>query len=870
MLDLNIMNSQAITVITSDTPIAKQKPSTPEYQAGVFYNGTYQVYAVDSMSALKDMVITPLTKNQSLVLGIPKDGSKQGKMTTLKHKTTADAIARAKEDIDWNPFGNGYILIDIDGGDVPGMDLQTVDEVQDLLISYDSRLESVGMLILPSSSQKYDVNDKSYHVLISCKNMTQSSVTNYAKALQSIAWNKAQGSIKISKSGSLLIRQLFDMAVFSPERLVLESVFGSNPTVVFHHIEPLVQEGIPLNLSTPLKCDFRKSNQRIEQAKLKVLPEALKIRAEHKAKRIQTFVDSGMDEMDAVKSATMMYDEKRIAEDVVIIFNEEIDGKKEHTAGYVKVNPEAFTGMYCADPYSIEDGTQKAQVLSDGNIYSHKHGGYTIELMPSVDLIIDKVEKVFAPNSKDEQKLFIKTIKSLCSLSDIDKEEIQDIAQALKDKGYIKRLPEFKITRKSIYELGSNGMPLNTERNLEILLQKHYFNIGYDEILKEVSVVHPELNSRVDNIIDTSLSLISSYAEREGLPKTIAKDHMNAICLNKYAVNPLTAMVEEAMREYDGKDYIKEFVDALNVNASDGYKYEIFKRWGIEAISAWYHDKAVFKNPNAKLKFENVLVLLGAQGLNKTKLLSELLNFEEYDKYFKEGVKVNPSDKDSVKQAVSAGLVEIGELDATFRKADIADLKAFFSKTVDELRLPYDRASSRYRRRTVFAASVNAHFFLNDPTGNRRYWVFELLDIDFKKIDSMNMKMLWGQLGHMFFEGQKWWFDDKDVDDKNFLDEINLIHRRHQQTTSMDDYALELVQRLESATTPKIQMSPTRILELFGVKAPSKVQINEFKSALKNHDIEPNNSGSYYIPFSTAPVLDVNSQLVPPPELLAQ
>lgn len=843
------MDNPYISVITSNAYIAKQKPSTPEYQAGKFTGGTYSVYSIPSMQNLYDAVIKTQTPYQSLMLGIPKDGSFSGAMTTIKHKKSANEIARCKEDIGWNPLKKGFVPIDIDGGDVPGMDLSSTAEVRELLISYDATLEHTSLLILPSSSQKYDSSDKSWHVYIGCDGMSEATVKNYAKSLQSIAWIKGHGSIKISKAGSLLVRQIFDMAVFSPERLLLESVFSNDTDVVWNEIEPLIQEGKLRDLREKLITDFSKSDRLIENAKRKSLPHALKIKLQAKEKKIQEKVDEGYSYEEAVSYAIAMYDEKVVPADTIITFSEAIDGEIQYSAGYIKVNAEKFYGAYCADPYSVEDGTSKAYVTNNGNIYSYKNGGYIIEIIPSSEHIIEKVDALNSPNSTEEKREVIKSIKELCSSSKLESEEIQALGKILKDKGYIKSVTEFKVTKKSLYEIGMNGKALNTDKNLDRLLQKYYFMIGYDMIAKQVSVEHNELNANVDNVIDTSLSLISSYAERDGLPRGIAKEHLNALCLNKYDFNPMVSMVEDAMKEYDGKDYIAEFVDAIKVNSTYEYKYETVKRWSIGGVAAWYHDKSVLKNPDAKLKFENVLCLLGAQGLNKTKLLSELLNFDGYDKYFKEGVKLNPSDNDSVKQAVSYGIVELGELDATFRKSDIADLKAFFSGVVDELRLPYDRSSSKYKRRTVFAASVNEHYFLTDTTGNRRYWVMELLGIDFKKIDSINMKQFWGQIAKLFHDGHKWWFDNNDEADKPFLEEINEIHKRHQQTTAVDDYAQEIVSWIENNTgLPKTQLSTSKLFKMFDITNPTKVQINSLKTLLHNAGIKANKSGQFYVP----------------------
>ena len=71
-----------------------------------------------------------------------------------------------------------------------------------------------------------------------------------------------------------------------------------------------------------------------------------------------------------------------------------------------------------------------------------------------------------------------------------------------------------------------------------------------------------------------------------------------------------------------------------------------------------------------------------------------------------EGHLLDPTNKDSVKLAISAWITELGEIDATFRKADIAALKAFISKRVDKFRRPYAMSDSAYPRQTIFVGTV--------------------------------------------------------------------------------------------------------------------------------------------------------------------
>lgn len=246
-MEINNQQYPFITVVgSSSNPLAKKFPKDLSYTPGVLYSGIFQVYVIATMLMLYQL-IKRLSKVNVLILGIPKNGLLYGNIVSSRNNTLSNAIRRLKEDIGWNPSGWSLILIDIDFGDIPNFILNTAKEVLDFLISLDSELIYCGILILPSSSQKFNPEKKGWHVYIKCSNVNDATVKQYAETLQSICWIKGLGAIKFSKSGSMLVRQVFDMAVFSPERLVIESCF-SDETVIFHEIEPLIQEGIAREL----------------------------------------------------------------------------------------------------------------------------------------------------------------------------------------------------------------------------------------------------------------------------------------------------------------------------------------------------------------------------------------------------------------------------------------------------------------------------------------------------------------------------------------------------------------------------------------------------------------------------------------------
>ena len=606
-----------------------------------------------------------------------------------------------------------------------------------------------------------------------------------------------------------------------------------------------------------LVSNFELSNKLIEEAKLKAKPESERIKKSQKQELITILVKNGISKKEAIKMASDSIEKLSLDPSFIIKFN---DGK-EVSVGVIKACPQLYEGHYVADPFSIEDdGTQKAIILPDGNIYSFKHGGYTIRTNTSVAHVIDRINKIQnvyseleALGLKDEFE------KILSNIEDLSKKDIREIKTLLKTKGVIKNLDDLNVKLYSRYELSSEGRPLSTDKNLEELLRKYGFEFFYDEIAKELTITHPEISKSTDNDLGVAYSIIQSYAERDNFKKDII-EHLGPLLMNKFAINPLKDMVEDAISKYDGQDYIKKLVDCLELNSTYQYKYVIVMLWLIQCVASWFHENEKCPVKGAYMKFEQVLLIQGMQGLSKTKLFSKLLDFNGMNKYFKAGAKLNPSDKDTIIQSNGYGIVELGEIDATFRKSDIAELKAFLSNTYDQVRLPYDRTASKYKRRTSFCASVNETSFLVDMTGNRRFLILPLLAINFIKVEEIDFFQLWGQIAIMYKNGTKWWLDRDNIDDKVILNELEQLHNAHIKTTMIDDIVYEVVTKIEerrSHPNPSLgnhmqpiqtSFSPTKILQYFGIQKPNRSEIAEFKEKMSKAGYEFNKANSLRLP----------------------
>ncbi|MBM6859764.1 hypothetical protein H9X78_04545 [Clostridium saudiense] len=115
------------------------------------------------------------------------------------------------------------------------------------------------------------------------------------------------------------------------------------------------------------------------------------------------------------------------------------------------------------------------------------------------------------------------------------------------------------------------------------------------------------------------------------------------------------------------------------------------------------------------IKFDNLVVLVGKQGIGKSNIV-RLLGKRWHSDSFSTVL-----GKESYEQLQNTWIVEMAELSA-MRKAEVEAVKHFLSKCEDKYRVAYGRRVESFPRQCVFFATTNNKEFLNDKTGNRRYW----------------------------------------------------------------------------------------------------------------------------------------------------
>lgn len=350
----------------------------------------------------------------------------------------------------------------------------------------------------------------------------------------------------------------------------------------------------------------------------------------------------------------------------------------------------------------------------------------------------------------------------------------------------------------------SDGKPKVTIENFENLLNQYDFFPRYDMIKKNLLVSNIEDRYLPDNQKSAFLAEVSSRcAENElSISENKIKSYLVHIA-DKNFINPVADWIRS--KPWDGQCRIDDLAATLRVKPELlAFRECAVRRWSIGCVASALSIKGA--------KNEIVLTLSGNQGIGKTTFFKSLA--PAGSGWIKDGMSLNANNKDSVKQAISYWIVELGEIGSTFTKSDISSLKAFLSLTEDELRLPYASDYSNYPRRTAFCASVNGTNFLVDDTGNRR---FAVLEVDKINRHNLDIQQLWAEVLTLYESGEQWWFTPEE---EAMQSEINKNHQ------AIDSYEEMLYEHFKMdavfGDTKGPKMSATEILQLFGVKVPNR------------------------------------------------
>lgn len=357
--------------------------------------------------------------------------------------------------------------------------------------------------------------------------------------------------------------------------------------------------------------------------------------------------------------------------------------------------------------------------------------------------------------------------------------------------------------------------PPTTIPNLLHMFSEYGIIVHYNVIKKKLQITIPGLSGCPDNADNSALAQIISLANLNNLSVGQLPSFVEAIG-DRNQFNPVANWITS--KPWDGTDRLKALYDTLVVreNYPRDLKVLLVYRWLLSAVAAALN--------RGGFRARGVLTLQGPQSIGKTAWVSSLVNDPMLrDTVIKLDHHLDAGNKDSQITAICHWIVEVGELDSSFKK-DVARLKGFITGDRDKVRRPYARADAEYPRRTVFCATVNDRSFLVDDTGNSRWWTIPVTSINFDH--GINMQQLFAQLAVDFHNDNQWWLTQEE---EQWLEFMNKSHRRVSVVRERVLVALDFNLPLEKRPA----MTSTEVLINVGIDRPTNSQCKECCAVLR-------------------------------------
>lgn len=367
-----------------------------------------------------------------------------------------------------------------------------------------------------------------------------------------------------------------------------------------------------------------------------------------------------------------------------------------------------------------------------------------------------------------------------------------------------------------VYQKTSTGkikVPSIVE-NFDFLIRAYGIVCRYNECKKRVELSIPRLDSSHDEFYDSAIHQIISIAVLNELSTQHVVGYLNRIALDN-SYHPVRDWIDD--NEWDGKSRIGDLVQTIV--CEDGFDTHLFNilvsKWLTSSVAALYA-------PDFSAR--GVLTLVGGQGIGKSSWVRKLAPPDLSRDNILPGCIIDPSSKDSVYIAISHWIVEIAELEVSYRK-EFGRLKAFLTSTTDRFRKAYAVGNSELKRTTVFIATVNDRNFMQDKTGNSRWWTIPVKSLDYEH--NIDVQQVYAEIKHnLLTKGSTWWLSSEQ---EQMLNDAN---RSYEAVSSIEEQLQTYFDfHYEGRKTTRV--TATQMLQRMGYERPTNPQAKEAAIALR-------------------------------------
>lgn len=303
----------------------------------------------------------------------------------------------------------------------------------------------------------------------------------------------------------------------------------------------------------------------------------------------------------------------------------------------------------------------------------------------------------------------------------------------------IERAKKFVARSAAEFELNKSGLPFTqSQRNVEIALAKMDLTVKLDAFRNHMLVQGLEANDVViDDRIMTRLRFETDRRFKFLCAKNFYFDVVGDIAFRN-AFHPVRDYLSDLAWDGEGRldDWLIRYCGAEDNDF-------------VRAVGCIVLVAAVRRIRNPGVKFDEMLVLEGAQGLGKSQVLNALAVKEEW---FTDEVPLAGDGKLAIEALNGRWIAEAAELKG-MRNKEVEHLKAFLSRTHDRGRLAYDRITSEVPRQFIIIGTTNSEHYLMDMTGNRRFWPVHVNRADVEEL-VRDRDQLWAEAAHREAQGE--------------------------------------------------------------------------------------------------------------------
>lgn len=215
------------------------------------------------------------------------------------------------------------------------------------------------------------------------------------------------------------------------------------------------------------------------------------------------------------------------------------------------------------------------------------------------------------------------------------------------------------------------------------------------------------------------------------------------IVLRANSYNPIEDYLEAL--EWDGVERLDWLYIDLFGAVDDEYTRAIARKAHVAAVARVFEPGC---------KYDQAPIIVGDQGVGKSTYLAKMGM-----SWFTDSL-ITIQGKEALESIQGSWIVELGEL-ASLRRAESDAVKRFISASEDKFRVAYGKRTEDFPRRCVFFGTTNEEDFLRDATGNRRYWIINVLgrvgaeEMNvWNYLDRETVDQLWAEAKHYYYEGE--------------------------------------------------------------------------------------------------------------------